>query len=36
MLYTYKGVAPRLGRGVFVAEAAVVGGDVELGDYVSV
>jgi carbonic anhydrase/acetyltransferase-like protein (isoleucine patch superfamily) len=36
MLFTYKGIAPKLGKGVFVAEAAVVGGDVELGDYVSV
>ncbi len=36
MIYTYRGMSPRLGRGVFIAEAAVVGGDVELGDYVSV
>lgn len=36
MIYTYQGKAPKLGRGVFIAEAAVVGGDVELGDYVSV
>jgi carbonic anhydrase/acetyltransferase-like protein (isoleucine patch superfamily) len=36
MIYTYKGVKPKLGRGVFIAEAAVVGGDVELGDHVSV
>ena len=36
MIYTYQGKTPKLGRGVFIAEAAVVGGDVELGDYVSV
>ena len=36
MIYTYKGVRPKLGKGVFIAEAAVVGGDVELGDFVSV
>ena len=36
MIYTYRGKTPKLGRGVFVAEHAVVGGDVELGDYVSV
>ena len=36
MIYTYQGKKPKLGRGVFIAEAAVVGGDVELGDYVSV
>jgi carbonic anhydrase/acetyltransferase-like protein (isoleucine patch superfamily) len=36
MIYTYQGKTPKLGRGVFVAEHAVVGGDVELGDYVSV
>jgi carbonic anhydrase/acetyltransferase-like protein (isoleucine patch superfamily) len=36
MIYTYQGKTPKLGKGVFVAEHAVVGGDVELGDYVSV
>ena len=36
MIYTYQGKSPRLGKGVFIAEAAVVGGDVELGDHVSV
>lgn len=36
MIYSYQGKSPRLGKGVFIAEAAVVGGDVELGDSVSV
>jgi len=36
MIYTYQGKTPKLGRGVFIAEAAVVSGDVELGDHVSV
>jgi carbonic anhydrase/acetyltransferase-like protein (isoleucine patch superfamily) len=36
MIFSYKGVRPKLGKGVFIAEAAVVGGDVELGDHVSV
>lgn len=36
MIYRYGDKSPKLGRGVFVAEAAVVGGDVELGDHVSV
>jgi carbonic anhydrase/acetyltransferase-like protein (isoleucine patch superfamily) len=33
---TYKGVTPKLGRGVFIDPAAVVIGDVELGDDCSV
>jgi carbonic anhydrase/acetyltransferase-like protein (isoleucine patch superfamily) len=36
MIYRYGDKSPRLGKGVFVAESAVVGGDVELGDGVSV
>ena len=36
MIYTYQGKKPKLGRGVFIAEAAVVGGDVHLGDHCSV
>ena len=36
MIYHYKGTRPKLGKGVFIADAAVVVGDVELGDYVSV
>ena len=35
-LYELKGVAPRLGRDVFVAEGARVIGDVHLGDEASV
>jgi carbonic anhydrase/acetyltransferase-like protein (isoleucine patch superfamily) len=35
-LYSYKGVSPRLGRGVFIAPGAAVIGDVELGDDSSV
>lgn len=35
-LYEYKGVRPRVGRGVFVAPGATVIGDVELGDEASV
>ena len=36
MIYTLDGVAPRIGRDVFVAPNATVVGDVELGDEVSV
>lgn len=36
MIHTYKGIKPTLGRGVFVADSAVVIGDVHLGDHVSV
>lgn len=36
MIYTYQGKSPKLGKGVFIAESAVVGGDVVLGDHVSV
>ncbi len=36
MIYTYRGVKPTLGRGVFIADSATVGGDVHLGDYCSV
>ncbi len=35
-LYEYKGVRPRLGRGVFIAPNATVIGDVVLGDEASV
>lgn len=35
-LYEYKGIRPRLGRGVFVAPSATVIGDVVLGDEASV
>lgn len=35
-LLPYKGVLPRVGRNVFIAENAYVIGDVELGDYASV
>jgi carbonic anhydrase/acetyltransferase-like protein (isoleucine patch superfamily) len=36
MIYRYGDARPQLGKGVFIAESAVVGGDVVLGDYVSV
>ena len=36
MIRSYKGIAPRLGRGVYVDESAQVIGDVELGDDASV
>jgi len=35
-IYEHKGVAPKFGRGVFVAPNATVIGDVELGDEASV
>lgn len=35
-LLPYKGVMPRVGKNVFIAENAYVIGDVELGDYASV
>ena len=34
-VYTYRGVRPRLGEGVFLAPSAVVAGDVEVGSDVS-
>ncbi len=36
MIYSIDGLAPRLGRDVFVAPNGTVAGDVELGDEVSV
>lgn len=36
MIRSYKGIAPKLGRGVYVDESAQVIGDVELGDDASV
>lgn len=35
-IYPYQGVSPRIGADVFVAPSAVVAGDVELGDGVSI
>ena len=35
-LLPYKGVMPRIGKNVFIAENAYVIGDVEIGDYASV
>ena len=35
-LYAYKGIRPRVGRGVFIAPSATIIGDVELGDESSV
>ena len=35
-IYTYRGVGPRLGENVFLAPTAIVSGDVELGDDVSI
>lgn len=35
-LLPFKGVTPRVGKNVFIAENAYVIGDVELGDYASV
>jgi carbonic anhydrase/acetyltransferase-like protein (isoleucine patch superfamily) len=35
-LLPYKGVMPRVGKNVFIAENAYVIGDVEIGDYASV
>jgi carbonic anhydrase/acetyltransferase-like protein (isoleucine patch superfamily) len=34
-IYTFRGVRPRVGRGVFLAPDAVIVGDVELGEDVS-
>jgi len=34
-IYTYRGVGPRLGKDVFLAPTAIVSGDVELADNVS-
>lgn len=36
MLFSYKGKNPRIGKGVFIAPAAILVGDVEIGDYSSV
>ena len=36
MFYAYNGATPRLGKGVFVAEGAVVVGDVQVGDHSSI
>lgn len=36
MIRSYKGIAPKLGRGVYVDESAQVIGDVELGDDASI
>ena len=36
MIRSYKGIAPKLGRGVYVDESAQVIGDVELGEDASV
>ena len=36
LVRSFRGVAPRLGSGVYLAETAVVVGDVELGDGASV
>ena len=35
-LLPYKGIMPRVGKNVFIAENAYVIGDVEIGDYASV
>lgn len=35
-LYSYKGIAPKLGRDVFIAPNATIIGDVEIGDESSV
>ena len=35
-IYSYRGVGPRLGKNVFLAPTAIVCGDVELGDDVSI
>ena len=36
MLLDYKGILPKLGERVFIAEGAVIVGDVEIGDHSSV
>lgn len=36
MLFSYKGKTPRIGKDVFLAPAAILVGDVEIGDFSSV
>jgi carbonic anhydrase/acetyltransferase-like protein (isoleucine patch superfamily) len=36
MLLDYKGKLPKLGERVFIAEGAIIVGDVEIGDHSSV
>lgn len=36
MLFSYKGKNPKVGKNVFIAPAAILVGDVEIGDYSSV